>query len=249
MRLFLGLGLLLGSILPIGSASAQELIGIKIEPNEITVGKPTTITVDFKASTVVNGACGLLVHFGDGTSQQIRAENNSLPVSITRTYNNVGSVAVSAEGKLYAKGLNSVFGCFGKNQTAALNVRAEDPSQKEAAELAAKNEAVKRATADRKAAEAAAKSAASDRAATEAAAQKARTERAAADNAAKRAVAARAAAEKGAVNSPQAKSVAEPIAKRADATANQSTGVGAQSAVPPPTPAPNQPKPKSSLDL
>lgn len=232
-----------------GSATAQELIGIKIEPVEATVGKSVQITVDLKASTVVNGACGLLVHFGDGASQQIRAENNSLPVTITRTYINAGSVVVSVEGKLYARGLNSVFGCFGKNQTAALNVRAEDPSEKEAAELAAKNEAVKRATADRKAADAAAKSAASDRAATEAAALKAKNERAAADSAAKRAATARVAAEQNAANSTPPKVLAEPSVKRADVTINQPPRAAAQPTIPSVTPKAEQPKAKSSLDL
>ena len=160
------LGVFLSSVVFVGGAIGQELIGIKIEPAEATVGKPVQITVDLKASTVTNGACGLVINFGDGTSQAIRVENNSLPVAITRTYSGVGAVSVVAEGKLYVRGLRSVLGCFGPNQSIALNVRAEDPTVEEAAELAAKNAAVKRATADKVAAELAAKSAAADRSAT-----------------------------------------------------------------------------------
>lgn len=241
------LTLLLGSIIAIGSANAQELIAIKVEPAEVSVGKPVQITVELKASSVANGACGLLVNFGDGTSQQIRAENNSLPIRLTRTYANVGSAAVTAEGKLYARGLSSVLGCFGKNQTVAVNVRPEDPSEREAAEIAAKNQAVKRAAEDRKAAEQAQKAAATDRAASEAAAQKAKAERAAADSAAKKAAANRIVAEQNAANSAKANPPPPPVLKPPAAAA--AVGKSEGTSPPPTTTKPNQPKPKSSLDL
>ena len=239
-------GLVFSSLVLAQASQAQELIGIKIEPSEVTAGKPVQIVVDLKASSVPNGACGLLVNFGDGTSQQVRAENSSLPVRLTHTYSNTGAVTISAEGKIYARGLNSVLGCFGKNQTGAIAVRAEDPSEREAAELAAKNEAVKRATADRKAAEASAKTAANDRAATEAAAQKAKAERAAAEAAAKKAAIARAAAEQ-VTAKPQLPPAPTPPVKRADTTSAQPPA--AATATPPPAVKPAPPKAKSSLDL
>ena len=102
---------------------------------------------------LTNGACGLLVTFGDGTSQQYRAENNSLPVRLTHTYSISGNVTVAAEGKLYMRGLNSVLGCFGSNQSFIVAVRHENLSEREAQDLAAKAEALKRAAAERRAAE------------------------------------------------------------------------------------------------
>lgn len=149
--------LLFGAGLLIGSAHAQELIGIQIEPAEVAVGKPVQITVQFKSLGVVNGACGLMVNFGDGTSEHVRAEENNLPVRFTRTYNREGPLTVTAEGKTLFRGISTVFLCLGRNQAAAINVRGENYAEKRAAELAAekaaKEAAIRRAEIDRVAAQ------------------------------------------------------------------------------------------------
>lgn len=116
---------LVSSFFLVGSANTQELIGIRAEPPEVIAGKPVQIVIEFRSLGVVNGACGLLVNFGDGSSELLRAEENNLPVRITKTYNAGGVFPLSAEGKSFFRGLNSVFGCIGRNQSATLHVRAD----------------------------------------------------------------------------------------------------------------------------
>jgi len=228
-------------------ASAQELISIRAEPSEVVAGTPAKIIVELQPSTVANGACGLLVSFGDGTSQQYRVENNNLPLTLTHTYSISGNVTVSAAGKMYLRGLNSVLGCFGNDQTYAMAVRPENLSEREAQELAAKNEALKRAAAERRAADELAKSAARDRAALEAAAQQAKADRAAAEAAARRSAAARTQAEQNAAKPmPPAANVTKPPPPQPRSV----PAPAARAAAPVPQPAkPPPPKPKSSLDL
>lgn len=226
------------------ATSAQELLSVRVEPAVVAAGKPAQIVVDMKPSTVNNGACGLLVSFGDGTSQPFRAENNSLPVRLNHTYSISGTVTVTAEGKLYARGLNSVLGCFGNNQSFAMVVEPENLSDREALEMAAKAEALKRAATERRAAEALANAAARDRAAGEASAQQARTDRAAAEAAARKTAEARAQAERSAARAAQPAATApSPPFKSVAPAAPKGAAPPAQPVKPPP------PKPKSSLDL
>lgn len=111
-------------ILTLGdSAKAQSLIGIHATPTDVVIDESIDIVVSFKRQGVRNGACGLRVNFGDGTSEHMRAEERFLPVMLTHTYKRAGDYVVTADGKAHIDGLRSVFGCFGEDQSLTISVR------------------------------------------------------------------------------------------------------------------------------
>lgn len=100
------------------------------------------------------------------------AENNSLPVRLNHTYS-ISSITVTAEGKLYARGLNSVLGCFGNNQSFAMVGSSLKIFQiGKHWRWRPRPRALKRAATERRAAEALANAAARDRATGEASTQR-----------------------------------------------------------------------------
>lgn len=155
--------------------SAQQLIAVRTEPQESSIGQTMQVLVDFKSLGVKNGACGLLIDFGDGNSQIVRVEEGAFPVQFTHTYARAGAFSVQASGKAIFKGLSSVLGCLGGAKAIAVNIRPDDYAAKLAEENAAKEAALKKATADRAVADAMARKAAAERAAAEAAVKNSNT--------------------------------------------------------------------------
>ena len=174
----------------------QEISGVRADPPEMAVGIPTDIAIGFRTNAGskdnLGWSCGINVNFGDGRVEFHRIDSDKLPVKLTHQYASPGNYAVTLEGKLQFKGLNSVLPCTGRNQSVAVIVRAEDYAAREAAERAAKQESLNRAAADRAAAQRAEEQARSDRQSAERAAQKAASDRANAEK--QRAAASRASA-------------------------------------------------------
>ena len=189
------LALLLGAalLLQFKPAAAQELTAIQVTPASAGVGEQVAIEFDFKLSPGDNPArvCGLLVDFGDGSTQHFRVDLTKLPFSVTRSYEQAGPISISASGKTQFQGLNTSFGCSGNSRSTALVVRTDDYAAKEAEAVAARKAALARAQNDRNAAQSEAAKASNDRAnaqndraAAQRAAQKAREDKLAADKAA-----------------------------------------------------------------
>lgn len=195
------------------SASALELTGVSIEPSEIAVGRQVQITIELKGKGD-NSSCGLMINFGDGSSEHIRIEENKLPLKLAHTYDKTGVFSLSAEGKTLFRGFNTSITCSGSTHSAAVNVRAEDFAEKEAIEQAAKEAAFKKAAEERQAAERAAEIATAERIAAEKTARKAASERSAAERATQKATADRYAAEKAAASVASARAAAENEAAR-----------------------------------
>lgn len=118
------------------SVNAQSLVNIHATPAEVAIGEPTSILIGFKSQGNRSSACGLLVNFGDGTSEHVRVEDRYIPVLLTHTYNKAGTLLVTAEGKGHLDGLRSVFGCFGTNQRLAITVRPKEQTQEVLTEFA-----------------------------------------------------------------------------------------------------------------
>lgn len=165
-------------------ACAQEVVGAKADPAEISVGSTSEIVVDFRSLQQASAEspnpawrCGLNVNFGDGKSEFHRIDNKQAPFKLTHKYDVPGNYAVTFEGKTQFQGFNTVLSCSGQSRSVAVVVRPDDFAAREAAERAAKEDALKRAAADREAADRAAGRAKLDRQAAERAAQKASNDR------------------------------------------------------------------------
>lgn len=195
------------------SASALELTGISVEPPETAIGQQVEIAVDFKVPEDKGQgdsvSCGLLISFGDNTSQYIRVEKNNFSLKLTHAYDRMGNFPISAEGKMEFRGFNTVLPCSGSTRATAVYVREEDFAAKEADEQVAKKAAFEKAAAERQAAERAAEIATAERIAAERTAKKATSERSAAERATQKATADRYAAEKAAASVASARAAAE----------------------------------------
>lgn len=227
------------------SASALELTGISVEPPETAIGQQVEIAVDFKVPEDKGQgdsvSCGLLINFGDNTSQYIRVEKNNFSLKLSHAYDRMGNFPISAEGKMEFRGFNTVLPCSGSNRATAVYVREEDFAAKEADEQAAKKAAFEKAAAERQAAERAAKRATAERVEAERTAKRATAERSAAERAIQKAVAERSAAEKAS---------ADRLAAEKAASANNSNTPSRSS--PPEAEAPKKPttiKARSAMDL
>lgn len=212
------------------SATAQELVGMRVNPAEIAVRKSAEITLEIKEINEQGGTCNVLVSFGDGRSEDVRVEAKKTVVTISHTYESVGNFPISAEGKTKFRGFNTVFGCSGDNRAAAIVVREENYADKAAAAEEEAKVAYERAAAERKAAQAEAKRAGSERAAAGSAAKRAAADKQAAERAANAAAADRAAQERAAA---RAKAAAEK-AERAAAGELSRPVEPPRKAVPPP---------------
>lgn len=228
-------------LLHTSQVNAQELTSMKVTPTSAGIGEQVVIEFDFKLSPSENTArvCGLLVNFGDGSTQHFRVELTKLPLVINRTYTQAGPVSITADGKSQFQGLNSSFACSGSSRSAALIVRTDDYAAKEAEAVAARKAALARAQSDRNAAQSEAAKASSDR-------TNAQNDRVAAQRAAQKARDDKLAAERAAVSQRAVpKPVVPPPALVQPAAAPQPAPVApptAQSAAP-------RPKPKSVNDL
>jgi hypothetical protein len=189
------------------SAMAQELVGVRIDPAEITVHQSVQLTLEFKEINE-HGVCNVLLGFGDGKSENVRVETGKTPVKLNHTFDTEGNFAISAEGKTHFRGLATVFGCAGSNRSVALAVRPDDYATKAAAEEAEKKAAYQRAAAERRAAQAEVAKAAAEHAAAGSEARRAKSEREAAQKAANAAAAERLAQEKAASDKARAAAVA-----------------------------------------
>lgn len=125
------LAIALAFVLP--AAHAQFVSGIKVEPAEIKTGESAKITVSFDVQGGIN--CGLRVHFGDGSTQDFKInQNKDIPLVTSHVYGRSGKLTVKAEPKT----VDMTFKCGGKNQETALNVLAPPPPPPPAAATTAK---------------------------------------------------------------------------------------------------------------
>ena len=165
------------------AAIAQEVTGARAVPSEISIGDTAGIVVDFRSVQSTNDnsnpywSCGLDINYGDGKSEFHRVENKQAPYRLMHKYEAPGNYAVTLEGKTQFKGFNTVFSCGGETRSVAIVVRPKNFAALEAAERAAKEKSLKRATADRIAAQRAAEKAKEERALAEGAAKKSAADR------------------------------------------------------------------------
>jgi hypothetical protein len=105
-----------------GTAFAQTLSGLQLEPAQAKVGQPVKVTATFDNAD--NPNCNVRLHFGDGQTQDFKINQaKDVPLVTTRTYAKPGSYKLMAEGKTALPMLK----CTGKNQVAVLKVEAEAP--------------------------------------------------------------------------------------------------------------------------
>lgn len=98
-------------------AAAQFVDSIRIEPSEIKAGESATITVGISVQSGIN--CGLRLHFGDGSSQDFKInQEKDVPMVVTRAYAKPGSYELKAEPKT----VGMVVKCGGRNQSGLLKV-------------------------------------------------------------------------------------------------------------------------------
>jgi uncharacterized protein involved in outer membrane biogenesis len=115
-----------------GTALAQTLSGLKLEPALAKVGQAVKITATFDNAD--NPNCNVRLHFGDGQTQDFKINQaKDVPLVTTRTYAKPGSYQLMAEGKTALPTLK----CVGKNQVAILKVEAEAPAAAAVAPAAA----------------------------------------------------------------------------------------------------------------
>jgi hypothetical protein len=105
------------------AANASTFIqGVKVEPAEIKAGQTAKITISGTEGDTVN--CGVKLHFGDGSSQDIKLVNKGmLPIVVEHKYDKAGDVKVMVEPKKVTSHLK----CGGQNQNAMLKVVALPP--------------------------------------------------------------------------------------------------------------------------
>ena len=114
--------LVLAAVLCVGSATAQTLSGIKLEPTSAKVGESVKITGSFDNAESPN--CNVRVHFGDGQTQDFKINQaKDVPLVASRSFDRPGQYTVMIEPKTALPMLK----CAGKNQTAIVNVIAVVP--------------------------------------------------------------------------------------------------------------------------
>ncbi len=105
-----------------GTAAAQTLSGIKLEPASVKVGEPVRITGTFDNAD--NPNCNVRLHFGDGQTQDFKINQlKDVPLFASRSYSKPGQYKLMIEPKSAFPTLK----CVGKNQTAMLTVGAATP--------------------------------------------------------------------------------------------------------------------------
>ena len=102
-----------------GTALAQTLKSVKVEPAAAKVGEPVAVTAELDVSGGLN--CGLRLHFGDGATQDAKInQQKDASYRVEHRYAKPGSYTVKAEPKT----LMPVGKCLGKNQEAQVVVAA-----------------------------------------------------------------------------------------------------------------------------
>jgi hypothetical protein len=106
------------------AASAQILVGAKVEPANAQPGQPVTMTASF--SNADNPNCGVRVHWGDGQTQDFKVnQTKDVPLSLQHSYAKPGSFMVMVEPKSQGMTLK----CVGDSQRATVSVVAPAPAR------------------------------------------------------------------------------------------------------------------------
>jgi hypothetical protein len=101
-----------------GTAHAQTLTGVTVEPATAKVGEPVKITATF--DNAENPNCNVRVHLGDGRQQMARINQvKDVPLVINTSYDKAGDYEVQIEP---TKGEKLLFKCLGKKQVALVKV-------------------------------------------------------------------------------------------------------------------------------
>lgn len=102
-----------------GTAFAQTLAGINVEPNKVVLGGSVKATVAIDVKSGIN--CGMRLRWGDGSVDNVKVnQKKDVPWVASHTYTKAGSYEIMAEGN--SQGM--VPGCGGKNQKVVLEVTA-----------------------------------------------------------------------------------------------------------------------------
>ncbi len=100
-----------------GTAHAQTLTGVKVEPATAKVGEPVKITASFDNAD--NPNCNVRVHLGDGRQQMEHINQiKDVPLVVNTSYDQPGEYQVQIE----PKGDKLFFKCLGKKQFASVKV-------------------------------------------------------------------------------------------------------------------------------
>jgi hypothetical protein len=113
-----------------GTASAQFIVDVRVEPAQPKVGEAARVTVNLDLGNQKLPNCGLRLHYGDGTTQDFKLNQaKDSPLVTTRAWSKAGEFRVMAEGKSQGPLLA---GCGGKNQEFFVKVQAPAPAAKPA---------------------------------------------------------------------------------------------------------------------
>jgi hypothetical protein len=115
-----------GSLLLAGTASAQTLTSLRLEPGTATVGQEIRITAQLEVAEKAGINCGLRIVYGDGKSVDLRITKDSdMPAVVRYTFTRPGTFTVSAEPKIVGIALP----CSGKTQKQVITVTEAKPAQ------------------------------------------------------------------------------------------------------------------------
>lgn len=105
------------SALPL-AAAAQTLTGVTLDRAEIQAGESVRITAAMDVAGNIN--CGLRVHFGDGTTQDFKInQDKDVPLVVNRVYAKPGNYEIKIEPKRNGMLLR----CSGDNKTISVVVK------------------------------------------------------------------------------------------------------------------------------
>lgn len=109
----LQLSLVLGMASALAFAQQSGIGAVKIEPNPAKAGQEVKITVLTEGEAPAY--CGLVVHFDDGDSRQIKIDGkeSKFPITIAKTYAKAGRYSIKAEGRK----ITTHFPCVGSAAT------------------------------------------------------------------------------------------------------------------------------------
>lgn len=106
-----------------GSASAQLVAGIGVQPGTVKAGEQATVTVQFDVMSGTN--CGLRVHWGDGTTGDFKINQaKDVPLVVQHAWPKPGTYTLKAEGKTV--GITPK--CGGRTHETTLVVNATAPA-------------------------------------------------------------------------------------------------------------------------
>ncbi len=113
-------------------AKSGDIGAVKVEPSPARAGQEVKVTIS--AEGEAPAFCGMVVHFDDGESRNIKIDSNEakFPVTIAKTYAKAGTYSIKAEGKK----ITTHFPCMGA-ASVLLTVEAAAAAAKPAAATAA----------------------------------------------------------------------------------------------------------------